>query len=595
MDSLELNKAPAILSPTQKQQQMKKRTEVLDDMMVELEEKAAMSNEEIMKIIEFMDFNNSGEVDEAEFTNAVRAAKRGQIKDEGISNLMARVDNELRIKQIRLKDLFKQLDSSGDGVLSRQELQYGLNMLCDVSWEQECERRKLRRIANHTRWKEKEEIRDKTKNWLLEAECLPKEFMEERDFFVRDIATPERFEKFLEVIVSGPQHTKAVSPRRSPRKARKTRADFVKDGQKEFAFDLESIDGEDMYEHLLKIVDDEMSIDSMLSGGGNNNNNNNNDDSSIGSLGDHSIGSSSLGTAGGNKSGQEDEPEPNKWTKRRRGSIGRRGRRRSIQGVKVGVPPEDPRSMDAESALAHAAEQVIKRGDDEEASVASVATMDSSKAHSTVGSLGGGSIASSIGGSIANQTQVTMTTMGSTMSAHSAAMLGQIRRSRGEKEQSDSEIESLVMLLGLNRRSVLSMKQRHFVERTFKNLYKARTSSLSNDYYLPRTVIDVMERENMMKDNTSGVVKRRKSVADIMRKAEEEEKMMQEWERHQRRLQGIDDDEDKDDESVVSMLPFDELSVGSGVTIETEEGLLYEGGEEEIAIPKEIQTKGREK
>ena len=210
LDSLELSKSPAILTPTQKQWQMTRRTEALDNMMVELEEKAAMNNDEILKIIEFMDFNNSGEVDEAEFTNAVRAAKRGQIKDEKISALMARVDNELRIKQIRLKDLFRQLDSSGDGVLSRQELQYGLNMLCDVSWEQECERRKLRRIANHTRWKEKEEVRDKTKNWLLAAEGVPKEFMEERDFFVRDIATPERFEKFLEVIVSGPVHTKAA-------------------------------------------------------------------------------------------------------------------------------------------------------------------------------------------------------------------------------------------------------------------------------------------------------------------------------------------------------------------------------------------------
>jgi hypothetical protein len=126
------------------------------------------------------------------------------------------------------------------------------------------------------------------------------------------------------------------------------------------------------------------------------------------------------------------------------------------------------------------------------------------------------------------------------------------------------------------------MKQRHFEERTFKNLYKARTSSLSNDYYLPKTVIEVMEREGMMKDNTSTVIKRRKSVAEMMRKAEEEEKMMMEWNKWNK-----DADED---ESVVSMLPFDELSVGSANTIETEDG-VYESGE--VGIPMEIQTKER--
>lgn len=370
-----------------------------------------------------------------------------------------------------------------------------------------------------------------------------------------------------------------LSPRRSPRKPRKTRADFVKDGQKEFAFDLESIDGEEMHEHLLKIVDDEMSIDSMMSGENTQSkNNNNDDDSSIGSLGGDSVGSSSVGVAGGSTSVPGTGEETNQWTRRRRGSIGRRGRRRSLKGVKIApASTTDPREMDSESALALAAEMAMK-GNDDEGSVTSVLSMDSSKAHSTVGSLAGQSIAYSIG----NETQNTMVTMGSTMSAHSAAMLGQIRRSRGIKEQSDSEIESLVMLLGLNRRSVLSMKQRHFEERTFKNLYKARTSSLSNDYYLPKTVIEVMEREGMMKDNTSTVIKRRKSVAEMMRKAEEEEKMMMEWNKWNK-----DADED---ESVVSMLPFDELSVGSANTIETEDG-VYESGE--VGIPMQIQTKER--
>ena len=132
---------------------MKLRIGVLDEMMYKLEDKPTMTNEDILRIIAYMDEDNSGEVDENEFSNAVRAAKRGQIEDDGIANLMARVDNELRIKQIRLKDLFKQLDASGDGMLSVSELQFGLNMLCDVSWEKECERRKLKRLANHERWK----------------------------------------------------------------------------------------------------------------------------------------------------------------------------------------------------------------------------------------------------------------------------------------------------------------------------------------------------------------------------------------------------------------------------------------------------------
>ena len=142
-----------VLKTREKERQMKLRIGVLDEMMYKLEDKPTMTNEDILRIIAYMDEDNSGEVDENEFSNAVRAAKRGQIEDDGIANLMARVDNELRIKQIRLKDLFKQLDASGDGMLSVSELQFGLNMLCDVSWEKECERRKLKRLANHERWK----------------------------------------------------------------------------------------------------------------------------------------------------------------------------------------------------------------------------------------------------------------------------------------------------------------------------------------------------------------------------------------------------------------------------------------------------------
>ena len=597
ISTLNLSKVPAILSPTQKQRQMKDRTDMLDGMMGELEEKAAMTDDEILSIIEFMDFNNSGEVDETEFNNAVRQAKRGMITDANITRLMARVDNELRLKQIRLKDLFRQLDSSGDGVLSRGELRYGLNMLCDVSWEQECERRKLRRVANHERWKEKEEVRDKTKKWLVEAEGLPKEFMEDREFFVRDIATPERFQKFLEVIVSGHQHS-AQSPAkaRSPRKTRMTRmtrrAEVLEEGRKEFAFDLHSIDGEEMHERLLKIVDDEMSVESRRSGRGGGNNNDDEDwkgdDSSGGTIGVKTRG----GVVNTNK-GKDKGDKGNQWTRRRRGSVGRRGRRRSFKGVRVS-PTQGLDQMEEATLKGLEAAKALVAQDDE----SSLASVDSvfSPDQSTVASLAS-KMSKGDGSSVANQTFVTAGThytIGSTMSAASSAMLSQIHRSRGVKEQSDSDIESLVMLLGLNKRSVLSMKQRHFEERTFKNLYKARTSSLSNDYYLPKTVIDVMEREEMMKENKSGVVKRRKSVAEIIRRVEEEREMMErEWQRYN----GMGEDSIEEmscgdgSESVVSMLPFDEFSIGSANTIKTEEGIV-DVPEEEFGIPLEIQFGG---
>ena len=111
-----------------------------------------------------------------------------------------------------------------------------------------------------------------------------------------------------------------------------------------------------------------------------------------------------------------------------------------------------------------------------------------------------------------------------TTTSHSTLMLQQIRRSRGVKEKSDSEIESITMSLGLNRRSVLSMKQRHFEERTFKNLYSARTSSLSNDYYLPKSVLKILAREELIENSKS----RKGRRASIMKIVEEEERRIAE-------------------------------------------------------------------
>jgi hypothetical protein len=90
-------------------------------------------------------------------------------------------------------------------------------------------------------------------------------------------------------------------------------------------------------------------------------------------------------------------------------------------------------------------------------------------------------------------------TLGSQVSSASV-VLGQIRKARGQQELADKEMESLVMLLGNGTTTLASIKQRHFEERMFKNLYKERTHSLSNDYYLPGAVLDVLHREEMLKN-----------------------------------------------------------------------------------------------
>ncbi len=393
------------LMPKEREVQLRLRTRALDKMMGELDDKPAMTQEEMLKVIGFMDYNHSGEVDEQEFQNAVRAAKRGQIEDEGITKLMARVDNELRLKQIRLKDLFKQLDQSGDGVLSVNELQFGLNMLCDVSWDKECERRRLKRLANHDRWKNKEASRDKTKRWLTEVESLPSEFMEERDFFCRDIKTPARFEKYLEVVVSGPKLS-APPINNKPEEKVSTLA---------LHFDLQSLDNPATHEEIKQIVDDEMSLESQQNSQ-EERGDNADDDSSFESFGDDSLGDQSFGDY----------------------SLGS----------------------------------------------SSIATDDFSM------------------GDLTFTTGMTGMTGMSEMSgvSHASQMLTQIRKARNKKEQSEKEMESLIMLLGLKKKSLDTVKQRHFEEKLFKNLYKARTKSLSNDYYLPQQVLDVLQRDEMIKN-----------------------------------------------------------------------------------------------
>jgi hypothetical protein len=449
-----------MLTPKEKTVQLKNRVGKIEDLMLELDEKPSMTLEEINKIISFMDFNGSGEVDETEFTNAVRAAKRGLIKDEDITRLMSKVDNELRIKQIRLSDLFKRFDTSGDGSLSVQELQFGLNMLCDVSYETQCERRRLKREAAHDRWKDKESVRDKAKMWLTEVESLPEEFVLDREFFCRDIKTPERFEKFLQVVINGPILSKSAEQKLKE-------AEDKRRGKEKsitaFHFDLDKLDEEDVRNTVMKIVDEEMSIASA----------------SLKKL--------------------EREAKDAFAAQQRGQSRGEEALADDRRSDAMQFRPDSYYDDDDENSLGGSSIGENSMGDmgetnsaNDESSVGSL-SIDESLGES---SFGGTTLASyDTYNTLESGSQYTIDSQVSSASV----VLGQIRKARGQKEIADVEMESLIMLLGNGKSTLASIKQRHFEERMFRNLYQERTHSLSNDYYLPGPVLEVLEREEALK------------------------------------------------------------------------------------------------
>ena len=63
--------------------------------------KPAITEEEIDAIVMFMDNDGSGDVDQEEFAFAIKQAKKGLVEDESITKLLTKLDNELRVKQIR--------------------------------------------------------------------------------------------------------------------------------------------------------------------------------------------------------------------------------------------------------------------------------------------------------------------------------------------------------------------------------------------------------------------------------------------------------------------------------------------------------------
>ena len=462
-----------VLSQAQRQKRSLARSSYIDNLVGRLASVPILSTEDVRTVVRYMDSDFSGEVDESEFADAVRRAKRGEIEDEKIAKLMTRIDNELRMKQIRLTDLFRMMDASGDGRLSVQELQDGLNMLCDVSWEKELERRKIRRLAGHEIWKNKEDARDKTKKWITAAEGMPEEFMVERNFFCREIRTPARFERYLQVVVSGKGHgdedeekekeeqedddasndaSHQQSVGGSQKKKKKKKKERRREEDFKFAYDLDSLEDYNVHSMILQIVDDEIS--------------------------------------------QKVAREKQESRRARRSTL--------LQTAKEVVRRSRGTSADGESLLSG-----LSSGFDQDDD-GSVTSLDAP-------SVGGGSYSSESSfesffdekseysqdtfTSLGNESMLSMGSLGSEFSSasHAASMIDQVRRARGKKEQSDMEIESMVMLLGLNKMSLSSIKQRHFEERLFPHLYDSRTSSLSNDYYLPTNVKVVLARDDLIK------------------------------------------------------------------------------------------------
>eukprot|EP00618_Florenciella_parvula_P039852 CAMPEP_0119501336 /NCGR_PEP_ID=MMETSP1344-20130328/23206_1 /TAXON_ID=236787 /ORGANISM="Florenciella parvula, Strain CCMP2471" /LENGTH=138 /DNA_ID=CAMNT_0007537493 /DNA_START=1 /DNA_END=413 /DNA_ORIENTATION=+ len=128
-----------------------------------------------MDVIDFMDVDGGGEIDAVEFTSAVHAARRNEIDDEHILKMMLAIDNELKLKQIKIADLFRMLDESGDGSLSRDELRAGLQIL--VSSNENVEQKRAlalaRRQAAERKWKLSQEKSEEVKSWLDRPESLP--------------------------------------------------------------------------------------------------------------------------------------------------------------------------------------------------------------------------------------------------------------------------------------------------------------------------------------------------------------------------------------------------------------------------------------
>lgn len=151
----------------------------------------------MLAIVGFMDEDHSGEVDVKEFAASLRAARRGHVADEAVAGLMTRLDNELRLKHMKISDLFSRFDSSGDGMLSTAELRDGISLLCDVNPEAVAERRRLANDLRRVRWRKKQEARDNAHGWLERAAALPPDVLGEREFYRRDVKTPARFERMV--------------------------------------------------------------------------------------------------------------------------------------------------------------------------------------------------------------------------------------------------------------------------------------------------------------------------------------------------------------------------------------------------------------
>ena len=500
------------MTAREKEKILLSRTKQLDDMINKLEDRPSITNEEIDAIVNYMDGDQSGSVDEGEFAFSIKQAKRGLVEDENITKLLTKLDNELRVKQIRLKDLFKQFDVSCDGILSVLELREGLNTLCDVSWEKECERRKLRREAVMGRWKGKEEERDRAKCWLTAADSLPEEFVKERDFFARDIKTPHRFEKYMQVVIGSDElrfktpNDGVVEKANVGSSLANWKLDDTVVITRNKAFDIDSIDDESVHTQIMQLVEEELKIERkekiidyqknwFNNEGRQRREKRNSANSELLAVYETEMKMDqadmahpqSPGTMRLAASSLSLEEELNNVDK------GRRGDNLPVTGIEIQLDEDESSLGSIGSSIMDADVDVDVDVDVDEKSIVSSLGDDAS-----IGSVGS---ASHFDRSVVSN--ITVDTGMSEGSSASALFLREIRKARGVMEDTDKEIASLVKFLGLNMDTLGSIKQRVFEKRTFKNLYNARMNSLSNDYYLPTSVLAILEREKMLKGQSA--------------------------------------------------------------------------------------------
>ncbi|CAM9669878.1 unnamed protein product, partial [Laminaria digitata] len=150
-----------------------------------------LTDAEVGSIIAYVDIDQSGEVDAQEFQLAISAAKQGKMSDARLAGCVLKVDDMLRLRNLRVRDVFEMLDADGNGTLSREELAEGLSMLSGHDRAKVIQRRQALRERRRVQQERGQRRRDKVASYLASLESPPEEISEkEPDFFSRE-ATEE--------------------------------------------------------------------------------------------------------------------------------------------------------------------------------------------------------------------------------------------------------------------------------------------------------------------------------------------------------------------------------------------------------------------